>query len=291
VATAGDSKRKKPPLFDMEIRNLKDTPLAEIVACISESFANYFVQLPSEESYWENRFKGARVDYELSYGCFENGRLTGFIINGIDRENGKMVAFNTGTGVTQESRGKKVIDRLYEYAVPHLKNAGVERCKLEVIEANEIAVHVYERIGFDCTKRIRCYQGHLEVPESKADVRRSSLQEIETTMQQYNDHYSWDHTLEALRTYGDQYEVYIVSLDGADIGYFIINPAREYLAQIELYNEDAVHWQNMLAAVRNQSPYIRLLNVDERRTALLAALRKAGLENYINQLEMEMPIA
>ena len=68
----------------MEIRSLADTNLSDIVACLLEAFEGYFVKMPESIDYWEERFRGARVEYELSFGMFDQDRLVAFIMNGID---------------------------------------------------------------------------------------------------------------------------------------------------------------------------------------------------------------
>jgi len=83
----------------IEIRDLANTKLSTIVDCLLIAFDGYFVKMPSDVHYWANRYKGARVDFSLSFGAFEGDKLVAFIINGIDDDKGMRTAFNTGTGV------------------------------------------------------------------------------------------------------------------------------------------------------------------------------------------------
>ena len=105
----------------MKIRPLTDCPLSQIVDCLGEAFENYFVKMPSDVEFWRNRFKAARVDYNLSYGVFDQDGLVAFIIHGIDQHLGQKTAFNTGTGVIPSFRGRQLVDKIYEFAIPKLK--------------------------------------------------------------------------------------------------------------------------------------------------------------------------
>lgn len=53
--------RHKSILF-MEIKSLSSTPLEPIVDCLIESFAGYFVEMPSN------------VDYTLQYSCLKRSQ-------------------------------------------------------------------------------------------------------------------------------------------------------------------------------------------------------------------------
>ncbi len=105
----------------MIIKNLKYIPFTNIMDCFHQCFENYFVPFPKENYLWEIRWKNAKVDYSLSYGMFENEKLMGFIINAIDYRNGKLIAFNTGTGILPEYRGKRIVKSIYDYALKDLK--------------------------------------------------------------------------------------------------------------------------------------------------------------------------
>jgi ribosomal protein S18 acetylase RimI-like enzyme len=107
------------------------------------AFDGYFVKMPDSLDYWATRFKQARVNYHYSFGVFDASRLVAFIIQGMDIHDGQLTAFNTGTGVLPAYRGQKLVDRLYDHAIPRLKERGIQKCQLEVIQENERAIRVY----------------------------------------------------------------------------------------------------------------------------------------------------
>ncbi|GHA45979.1 hypothetical protein GCM10007103_28780 [Salinimicrobium marinum] len=111
----------------MQIRNLEGIPIETVVTSLLEAFSDYFVKMPAEVAYWESRFKGAGVDWKSSFGIFDEKKLVAFIINGIDLHQGKLTAFNTGTGVLPAYRSRKAVDQLYEFAFPYFRESGTEK--------------------------------------------------------------------------------------------------------------------------------------------------------------------
>lgn len=274
----------------MIIKNLKETSITDIARSITDSFSDYFVKMPSEPSYWENRFKSSRVDYGLSCGLFDQNNLVGFIINGIDTLEGVKTAFNTGTGVTLAARGHKVVDQLYEYIIPGFKENNIRQCALEVIEQNERAIHVYERNGFHIHKKLRCFKGTLSI-DKPVTIKEVPFEKIAPVAEKYDPFYSWDNTTSAIKASNGAYKCYEV-YDGAgdNVGYFVINPAQGQLIQIESTHNRPGDFELLLSGIRSITATVRINNVDDKRTEVLNAMAAAGLDNFINQYEMRMGI-
>ncbi len=275
----------------MEIRNLKNTPLNAIVTCLSESFANYFLPVPTGISYWEQRFNGARVNFELSFGCFENDELVGFIVHGIDYFNDRRVAFNTGTGVTSKYRGKQITQQIYNYALPRLKEHGIDLCMLEVIEQNEIARHVYEKIGFTNSGRLLSFQGTIQPPatSSEATVQEVSLADLEPEIKKKDHHYSWDNNLNGVKKLEQVHKYYRITAPGYQ-GYFIIHPGRNALIQAETSKDTKESYLDLLYHIQHILPTVKIINVHESRQDFIEAIKQAGLSGLVNQYEMRMTV-
>ncbi|MDF1696089.1 MAG: GNAT family N-acetyltransferase [Saprospiraceae bacterium] len=273
----------------MIIQSLSTTALESIVDCLEISFENYFVKMPSEVDFWRKRFKAARVDYNLSFGAFENGRLIGFIIHGIDQHSDQKTAFNTGTGVIEAYRGRKLVDQMYAYALPILRKENVTKCMLEVIDQNHRAIKVYERIGFIKDRFLHCYKGDLVSSNNQSSIDEIKLDSLEASIYKFQSHYSWDNTLKAIHANPKLFQAFSVknSLD-QPIGYFIINILTKALIQIEALEKH--NWHRVIDAVQLFVPSIKLNNVDSRRKVLNEALQTGGLDNYLNQFEMNMEI-
>lgn len=272
----------------MQIKNLKNTPISDIVECLVEAFEDYFVQMPSEVEFWEKRYERARVKYELCYGVFDKGQLVAFMINGIDRLNGHLTAFNTGTGVIPAYRGQQLVDKMYAHAIPILKKEGITKCALEVIQENARAIRVYQRIGFAIQRNLKSYKGTLSSSGETVEIQKMDFSKIAELGYPKHNFYAWDFANDALLQPGNVYEAYTVMGDEHKIlGYFVIDPTKGMLAQIEA---DAKDFPTFATAIHQISKEVRIVNVDDRRTDLIENLLANGLENSINQYEMEMSI-
>src|SRR6478735_7672377 len=102
----------------MEFRTLENTSLAEITAFFNAAFADYFVPINATVEAMQNRWRSSRVDFNLSVGAFEAGKLVAFIFTGVDDWQGRKTAYNAGTGVIPEFRGRKLVSELYDFAIP-----------------------------------------------------------------------------------------------------------------------------------------------------------------------------
>jgi len=245
--------------------------------------------MPSEVQFWEQRFEAARVKYDLSFGAFDKDKLVGFIIHGIDFHDDQLTAFNTGTGVLEEYRGQKLVDRIYDYALQQLIQHKIKKCMLEVIEENHVAIRVYRRIGFEKDRFLRCFKGEVQDFGDKSKVIEVDIESIRKRMKTYQKYYSWDHIMDTILNSKSLFRIYLVKSDSnQELGYFVINTNNGSLVQIEAFDRSG--WGQVIAATKQIIPQIRINNVDGNRIGLIKAFLDAGLENHINQFEMTMPI-
>ena len=59
----------------MEIRNLAGIDFNRILECFNSSFSDYFVPFEASYDYLKNRWIGADVDYNMSFGAFIEEKL------------------------------------------------------------------------------------------------------------------------------------------------------------------------------------------------------------------------
>ena len=276
----------------MQIKTLNKIDFGDLVACFNEAFAEYFVKMPTSIDYWEKRWKAARVDYSLSFGMFDDGKLVGFIVNGIDYKNELLTAFNTGTGVLPAYRGKKIVKQLYDFSIPVLVGRGIQNCALEVITKNTQAVKAYESAGFEITKTLICYSGELrDFQLSGITTKPVPFEKIPWEKLINQQFYSWDNLKKAIEILKDEFRFFYVFEKDKEVGYFILNPNNGYLAQFEwLKNNDNHSPQKLFEGIRQINAKIRINNIDARLEAKIEAVETAGLKNTIDQYEMELLI-
>jgi ribosomal protein S18 acetylase RimI-like enzyme len=273
----------------MRVKNLAEISLDEILDCFLLAFENYFVTMPTDRSYYHERWKASKVDFNFSYGMFVQKKLVGFIIHSVDKRHGVLTAHNSGTGIIPEFRGKGMVKSIYEYALSDLAQNRIEKSTLEVITNNGKAIQSYKNIGFKKCKTYNCFSGAINVEHSEPfeieELNLSGIRWNELPNQQF---YSWDNQRESIVE--ENYTFFQVIYNQEPESFFIIKPENGYIAQFDILNPAKKSWNRLFAAIQSISPTIKINNVDDRLTEKINQLKEVGLVNLVNQYEMELTI-
>ena len=271
----------------MVVRHLGDSDFKTIMECFLSAFENYFVKMPTDHNFYKERWKAAGVNFNMSYGMFDNDKLVGFIINAIDERQGELTAYNSGTGVIPEYRGKRIVKAIYDFAIPDLIQNGITKCLLEVITENVKAIKSYEGIGFKICKHYKCYGGMLSVEtQNNYALKEVDFDAIDWSELSNQELYSWDNQSESLEK--GNYNYYQVLVDNQVDSFFAINPENGYIAQLEVLNHTRFSWNRLFSAIQSIQKEIKTNNIDDRLIDKIKAIEAAGLKNTVNQYEMEL---
>jgi len=275
--------------MNMFVTNLAKFSFDTLLACFLTAFEGYFVTMPTDSEYYKERWAAAMVDFKYSYGMFDGERLVGFVLHGIDVRNEIPTAYNAGTGVIPEYRGKKVVKSIYDHAFNDLAKRGIEKVILEVITKNTIAIAAYKSIGFKTRRSYKCFKGNITidptiVPEfEELDMKTIPWQNLP------NQHlYSWDNQTESLLA--GNYRFFQVLHGQQAESFFIINPKQHYLAQFDVFIKNDGTWERLFAAIAKISKSIKVNNISTTLHEKWQQLFAVGLENTIDQYEMEIPL-
>jgi len=273
----------------MQVTNLSTTVIHEVIDCFLTAFEGYFVKMPTDHHYYIERWKAAGVDFNLSYGMFDEGELVAFIIHAVDNRAGKLIAFNTGTGVIPSYRGKRIVSAMYEYALNDLKQYGIERSTLEVITENERAVRAYQGVGFEICKHYQCFAGNIKL-ESKEPYELKDIPFAKVTWDKLPNqaYYSWDFQQETILAGSNRF--YEVWHNDQPESFFIFNSDKKRLLQFDLLSNTDKGWGRLFSAVSQLADSISIINVDDRLTEKIAALNSVGLVVTVEQFEMELEL-
>ena len=273
----------------LTVKDLRNIDLDELLDCFLMAFENYFVKMPTDRNYYKERWKNAKVDFKLSYGMFDGDKLVGFIINAVDKRNGELTAFNTGTGVIPEYRGQKIVKSLYDYALTDFKRNDIVNCSLEVITDNEIAIRSYQSIGFEIIKKYKCFNGTINL-ENRDSVNLKEISRNEMDWENFpgNAYYSWDNQKETIQE--GNFRFFQVLNHNSPESFFAINPDNGYLAQFDLLNGGNNGWDRLFSGIKQISGTIKINNIDERLTNKIEFLNSIGLVNSVDQYEMSLKI-
>ena len=271
----------------MTVNNLSSVSFDEILSCFLAAFEGYYVKMPTDKSYYQTRWGAAKVDFNASYGMFDEGKLVGFIIHAIDKRSGVLTAFNTGTGVIPTYRGKRIVKSIYDYALKDLRQKGIEKSTLEVITDNVAAIRAYESVGFKISKRYECYAGSIQIENASPYTLKSlDIKAIDWEKLPNQQYYSWDFQKETILE--RNYYFYQVLHEQEPESYFIYSPETQYLAQFDLLNRENRGWDRLFTAIKQVSDSVKVINVDDRLKEKLDQLHLLKLKNTVNQYEMEL---
>ncbi len=271
----------------MEIRPLSYSSFDAIVSCFLSAFDDYFVPMPQDPSYYKQRWKKAMVDFNYSFGMYDNNILVGFVIHAIDTRNGKRTAYNTGTGVIPKYRGQHITSQIYKQAIPILKKAGITRGLLEVILDNSKAIRVYEQIGFQIIKQYRCFKGGITYKKTgKVELIQRDVAIIEKQRSEAKARYSWDNQLESLERGAFSY--YELLNAGTPESYFVLDKESGSLPQFDVYADSPTAWENLAKGILSLTSTVKTNNIDIKEMNKLKCMETLGIPAVVDQYEMEM---
>lgn len=271
----------------MIVRHLGDTDFKTIIDCFLSAFENYFVKMPTDHNFYKQRWKASGVNFDLSYGMFDNGKLVAFIINSIDERQSEMIAYNSGTGVIPDYRGNRLVKTIYDFAIPDLIKNGITKCLLEVITENEKAIKSYEGIGFKKCKHYKCYGGTISIEAQNNYILRAvDFNAINWRTLPNQELYSWDNQNRSLEK--GNYKFFQVLVDNQVQSFFAINPENGYIAQFEILKNSNTSWNTLISAIQSLHKEVKINNIDDRLIDKIKAIEVAGLKNTVNQYEMEL---
>jgi ribosomal protein S18 acetylase RimI-like enzyme len=276
----------------------------QIYRTFMEAFADYHVDTSFlTEVMLLNRALKNGVDFESSVGAFDGDEMVGVTIVGLDDWKGVSAAYDIGTGIIPTHRGKGLAGRMFEFCVPRLRDRGVKRFVLEVIQENEPAIKAYAAAGFKVTREFDCFQWRRD--DSPAQPGRRGPLEIRPVdrdrLTQFEEHLdwppSWENSFASIRRIPDEVTMYgAFSGDNGCIGLLAYYPLINWITTLVVHRN---HRKKGVATAllshfaelhRDTVPYVKLANVDHSDTATLSLLEKTGFELTVRQFEMELEL-
>ena len=138
----------------IEIRRLSDLSFAEAVQLWNEGFHGYFVDMTLSLDRYLARLQRDSLSPEASLVLFCDGAAAGFLLNGIRTSAGHKLAWNGGTGVRPQFRGRGVGKALMRATFDLYEELGIKRASLEAIDENEPAISLYRQFGYEVVDRL-----------------------------------------------------------------------------------------------------------------------------------------
>ncbi|HEV7683490.1 MAG TPA: GNAT family N-acetyltransferase [Pyrinomonadaceae bacterium] len=137
-----------------EIRRLSACSFAEAVKIWNEGFQGYFVDMTLSLDGYLSRLTRDGLSPENSLVACCDGRPAGFLLNGFRESARGKLAWNGGTGVAPEFRGRGVGKALMRATLDLYDELGVDIAMLEAISTNEAAIGLYQQYGYKIVDRL-----------------------------------------------------------------------------------------------------------------------------------------
>ena len=268
-----------------------------------EAFSDYQLDMSymSEEVMFKRVIKNA-VAFDSSVGVFDGDRMVGFTLIGIDNWRNTLSAFDIGTGIVKDFRGKGIARQMFDFALPRLRKLAIKKFVLEVIQTNEPAVKAYHDAGFQITRELDCFelevdkanlQKKVDLPLKIRRVRKNILPLFRDSLDWEP---SWENNFSAIMRMPDDVILYGALSKGEHAGILAYCPFLNWIMILvvrrDLRGKGVA--SRLLAHTFKHLPSknakVKLLNVDHSDTKMIKFLEKTGFQIYVQQYEMELTL-
>ncbi|WP_075981262.1 GNAT family N-acetyltransferase [Bacillus massilinigeriensis] len=157
----------------MIIKRLTECSIDTMVEAWNKGFEGYFVPMNMTPDTFLNRLVSEGLSPELSLVAFAKEEPVGIVLNGFRTVNGKKTAWNGGTGVSPNFRGKGVSKLLMEENLRLYENENVEIATLEAIKENERAIRLYQKNHYKISDELLFLNGNIQLEPADSDVIKS----------------------------------------------------------------------------------------------------------------------
>ena len=272
-------------------RLLTTEDFVTLYECFLEAFSDYQVDMQMSEEQFRQRVVRDRVQLESSAGAFHRDRMIGFYMTGCGVWEGKQTAYDAGTGVVPDYRRRGVAEELFDFMEPQLKERGITQYLLEVLTSNERAVALYRKIGFEDVRRLAVLRSKAMM-KTTGDVPGVSIRRLEEPdwvvfCAYWDGKPSWQSSIDAVESIGDQREILGAFADEKCVGYGIVHQPSDLLMQLAVapaFRRRGVG-RRILGALSGEG-ILKVNNVDEELKGTLAFFKANGFEIVLRQFEM-----
>ncbi|EDP96838.1 GNAT family N-acetyltransferase [Kordia algicida OT-1] len=271
----------------MEIKSLQETPIQEILTTLNLAFSDYFVPINFTVDYVNERWTASGVDYKLSFGAFDDGKLVGFIIHAINFYGETKVAYNASTGIIPSYRRKGLLTKLYEKAITVLQENGIQKSTLECITKNERAILAYQKVGFKIDRQYHLYKFNWKQREIQSEfkIKVDTDFSFENFTQLQNYLPSIENQDHFLEKYKNSLNVISVFDKNEIVAYLLFHKITKRIHRLGVKENNWNTFGEILFSGLPTGNY-NIINIDSRNKNMHDFFKKMNFDNYIDQFDM-----
>jgi ribosomal protein S18 acetylase RimI-like enzyme len=273
-------------------QTLENTKWDVLHRVFAEAFSDYQVKI--DLPYWKFEQMLVRRGFcpEASLGAFEDGRLVGFVLNGLRDWHGKKTAYDLGTGVVKEYRRQGLTSVMLQDVKALLKQKNAEQYLLEVIKTNESALALYLKQGFEIQREFACFrmEKSRHVFHTNGKVDRAEGIDFDRAKEFWDFDPSWQNAVDSIKAVPEAF-AYVTVRSGEEMaGYGIVDMRTGDIPQIAVQK---AHRGKGIAlrilaelAKSTEASTLSVHNVQEGIKPMEDFLLGAGFDLHVGQYEM-----
>jgi ribosomal protein S18 acetylase RimI-like enzyme len=280
-------------------RVLRPVSRPALLGAFLEAFGDYAVNVGEVTERWlDVRCVKNAVDFDASVGAFDGDRMVGFTLIGIDKRQGERIAYDAATGIVPDHRGQGLARRMFDHALPGLRERGVTSFLLEVLQGNEPAIRAYTRAGFEVVRELRCFELDVEPVRAVAEPPAAILPADRATVLGLRDEIdwlpSWENDFPAIERIPDDLVIFGAFEEGTCIGAVAYTPVLNWIMMLAVRRDrrregiGTALVRHLAAHLPEVVPLVKLNNVDASDGGMLAFLERNGFRHKIDQFEMSL---
>jgi len=275
----------------MEITNLQSISLSSLTSAFNRGFYDYAIKFQFSDEDFQKKIISENIIREYSVGAFENGELIAFILHGLEDIDGQKRVFNAGTGVVPEYRGKRIVEQLYNYILPVLKNKGYRQHQLEVLDGNDKAEKIYAKVGFLRSRHVISFSGIVALYNT-ADIEIKEVRSLDWDLVKTfcNVEPTWQNSFSAVHRMIDDYIIIEAYYKSEVAGFAIYDTVTGRLRQFGVKKECRGKGigKSLFAYVSNKSGQVSFTNYDMTDQNSIAFFTSLGLKSGNELIEMRL---
>lgn len=275
----------------MQIKSLTGISIQTIAECLNMAFADYIIELYVSSAALSRKMLRENIQPEWSAGLFDGERLVGLILHGLGEKDGWKVLYNAGTGILPAYRGHGYTEKMYQFLLPMMEAESVRAVWLEVIDRNEKAIGLYEKLGFKKVRDLDCFGGRSsgkqkvpQWPHIQIEEIREPIWEELATFFDYPP--TWQNDLPALKLGRARGKTFAARQGQQYLGYLLYEENNSRLSAMAVH--PLFRRQGIGKALLRQLPAGQwsAINIDRRNEHAIGFLKNMGWRKTFGQWEM-----
>lgn len=278
----------------MVYQTLANIPSSVLLDTFNVAFSDYINPTPElSMKVFDWKVQRDGMEKKLSAGMFNDaGDLVGFMLHAQGDWNGKKAVYNGGTGIIPDCRGIGGGKGMYEFIIPLLQEKGIEGSILECIIGNDLAIHLYKRIGFNIERELICFAGRVSrshmPPEGIYWKHLTSLEGLDVESF-WDCQPSWQNSISAVQRVAWSYQILGLFKEEKLVGYGVINPLNGYIPQFGIHPD---HRRSGLGKFlfsllqHTTERQLAIINIEQQAEGVISFIKAVGMKETLRQHEM-----